>query len=449
MADVDHVHHCAGSADAIDFSRDVAPIFQQHCAECHGSDKREGGLRLTGRAELLLRADSGEPAVVAGSAATSELIRRVTATAESGERMPPEGPGLGEAEVSRLRRWIDAGAEWPASEPGPRHWAYVAPQRPAVVESPDDHWSHNAIDRLVLRRLRDEGLTPAPAAEPARLIRRVTLDLIGLPPTLEAVDDFVADPSQERYARYVDELLASPRYGEKWARHWLDLARYADSNGYQADQFRDIWAWRDWVINAMNNDLPYDQFTISQLAGDLLPDATIDQRVATGFHRCTTCNVEAGVDPEENRVNQLIDRVNTTGTVWLGTTLECAQCHNHKYDPFTQQDYYQLLAFFNGTPLEVERPGDAGVQYEVAGPKLELPLTPEQQAQADAIDAERTEAAARVAARREQLGADLASWENTLRSQMEAEPTWHVLPVREFVSAGGGHMIHSTTARCS
>ena len=220
------------------------------------------------------------------------------------------------------------------------------------------------------------GLTPSPPEQPARLLRRVFLDLIGLPPTPAEVDEFLADPSAEHFAQIVDRLLASPRYGEKWARQWLDLARYADSNGYQADQFRSVWAYRDWVINAFNADMPFDQFTIEQLAGDLLPNATIEQKIATGFHRLTTCNVEAGVDPEENRTNQVADRINTTGTVWLGTTLECARCHNHKYDPFTQQDYYQLFAFFNNTPIEVEQTGE-GVQFEVAGPVLELPVSAE------------------------------------------------------------------------
>ena len=192
------------------------------------------------------------------------------------------------------------------------------------------------------------------------------LDLVGLPPSVEELDEFLADPSEEHYEQIVDRLLKSPQYGEKWARQWLDLARYADSNGFQADQFRSMWAYRDWIIRAMNDDMPFDQFTIEQLAGDLIPDATLDQRVATGFQRCTTCNVEAGVDPEENRVNQIVDRVNTLGAVWLGTTLECAQCHNHKYDPFTQQDYYQLFAFFNNTPLEVVQPNGSGVQFEVS-----------------------------------------------------------------------------------
>lgn len=256
---------------------------------------------------------------------------------------------------------------------GSTHWAYVAPIAPHPPAVQRTGWPHNPIDRFVLARLEARGLQPSPPATPARLLRRVYLDLIGLPPTPEQLATFLADPAPEAYKKTVERLLASPRYGEKWARQWLDLARYSDSNGYQADQLRDLWAYRDWVIGAMNADLPFDQFTIEQLAGDLLPHATRAQKIATGFHRATTCNVEAGVDPEENRTNQVIDRVNTTATVWLGTTLGCAQCHDHKYDPFTQKEYYQLFAFFNNTPLEVKLA--SGVRYDFYGPKLELPRT--------------------------------------------------------------------------
>ena len=336
------------SSDAI--MRQARQILTARCIDCHGEEDREGGLKFVDRADLLNRNDSGEAAVLPGDANASELIRRVTLGTESDERMPPEDNPLTTEQIEILKRWIDAGATWKDAQ-RKRHWAYVVPQRP---EMPDTkmNWGQNEIDAFVLARLEDAGLTPSPLADPAQLLRRVYLDLIGIPPSPEEVDRFLANPTYGEYVQVVDRLLASPSYGEKWARGWLDLARYADSNGFQADQFREIWAYRDWVVNAFNADMPYDEFTRRQIAGDLLLNGTVEDRIATGFHRCTTCNVEAGVDPEENRVNQIIDRVNTTGTVWLGTTLECAQCHNHKYDPFTMQDYYQLFSFFNNTPLE-------------------------------------------------------------------------------------------------
>ena len=257
------------------------------------------------------------------------------------------------------------------------HWAYVKPVAPSLPTVERIDWACNPIDHFVLARLEAADFQPSPPATAAQRLRRVTLDLIGLPPTPEQLEAFLADPSPEAYEQTVDRLLNSPRYGEKWARHWLDLARYSDSNGFQADQLRDLWAYRDWVIRAMNAGMPFDQFTVEQLAGDLLPEATQEQLIATGFHRTPTCNVEAGVDPEENRTNQVIDRVNTTATVWLGTTLACAQCHDHKYDPFTQKDYFQLYAFFNNTPMEVKQAD--GVRYDFYGPKIELPLAPNDQ----------------------------------------------------------------------
>ncbi|MGE4002364.1 MAG: DUF1549 domain-containing protein, partial [Planctomycetaceae bacterium] len=335
---------------AIAFSREAQTILESRCLKCHGDQEPEGGLRLTARRYATALNDSGVPAIRPGQSTQSELIQRVIS--ENDDRMPPEGERLTATQVETLRQWIDAGAPWPDSFDQPRHWSYLKPIRPPLPATADDDWGRNAIDAYVLARLEAESprLTPSPQAEPATLLRRVSLDLIGLPPSVDEIDAFLNDPSPVHYEQIVDRLLDSPRYGEKWARHWLDLARYADSNGYQADQFREMWAYRDWVVNAFNSDMPFDRFTIEQIAGDLLPAATLAQRIATGFHRCTTCNVEAGVDPEENRVNQIVDRVNTTGTVWLGTSLECAQCHTHKYEPFTQQDYYQLFAFFNNTP---------------------------------------------------------------------------------------------------
>ncbi len=253
------------------------------------------------------------------------------------------------------------------------HWSYVSPTRPALPSISNSDWPRNAIDRFVLARLEREGLKPSAQAPKATLLRRLCFDLIGLPPVPNELNEFLADDRPDAYERQVDRLLASSQFGEKWGRQWLDLARYADSHGYQKDDLREIWPYRDWVIQALNSDMPFDQFTIEQIAGDMLPRATESQRIATGFHRCCTINVEAGTDPEDARVMQVLDRVNTTATVWLGVTFECAQCHNHKYDPFTQREYYQMFAFFNSTAIEAERanqnfPGS----IRFVGPKLSL-----------------------------------------------------------------------------
>ncbi len=260
------------------------------------------------------------------------------------------------------------------------HWSYLAPVKPAPPEVSDAGWPENAIDRFTLAKIEAAGLAPEPRAEPARLLRRLYLDLIGLPPPVPEAEAFLADPSDARYAATVDRLLASGHFGEKWAIGWLDLARHADSDGYQRDGFRNVWPYRDWVIRAFNADMPFDQFTVEQLAGDLLPDPTREQLIATGFHRGPILNLEAGTDPEEDRVKQVADRVNTTGTVWLGTSLECAQCHDHKYDPFSIEDYYALFAFFNNTPIEGRRvPGGNDARMDYIGADLELPLPPEEE----------------------------------------------------------------------
>ncbi|MFM8478466.1 MAG: PSD1 and planctomycete cytochrome C domain-containing protein, partial [Planctomycetaceae bacterium] len=334
-------------ADDIDFASDVFPILRRRCIECHGAGLKESGLRLDDA-----RALQAVKVVTKGQPEHSELWRRVTLGEDSDERMPPTGDRLPAAELAVLRSWIQQGAVVPGDFQPPPHWAWQVPVRPQL---PEGLTGAAAIDRLVQQRLVAAGLEAAPAAPPAVLLRRLSFDLIGLPPSVEQVQAFERDPSAEHYAQLVEQLLASPQFGERWARHWLDLARYADSHGFQRDDLRELWAWRDWVIRALNADLPFDQFTIEQLAGDLLPNPTESQRIATGFHRCTPVNVEAGSLPEETRAEQLIDRVNTTATVWLGATLECAQCHDHKYDPFTQSDYYRLLAFFNQTAIEADR----------------------------------------------------------------------------------------------
>jgi hypothetical protein len=272
--------------------------------------------------------------------------------------MPPGGPALTAAQIAVLRKWIAAGA------PYQTHWAYAAPRKSALPKVSRPDWVRNPIDHFVLARLDAEKLAPAPAADPTTLVRRVTLDLTGLPPTPAEVESFLADTAPGAYERLVDRLLASPQYGERQARWWLDLARYADTNGYEKDGKRSIWPYRDWVIRALNDDMPFDQFTIEQLAGDLLPGSAPEQRVATGFHRNTMVNAEGGVDEEEFRVAAVVDRVNTTAQVWLGTTLACAQCHSHKYDPFTLADYYRFFAYFNST-------ADGGTSN---GPEMRVPV---------------------------------------------------------------------------
>ncbi|MDA1049671.1 MAG: PSD1 and planctomycete cytochrome C domain-containing protein [Planctomycetota bacterium] len=328
------------AADEVNYDRDIRPILATKCFRCHGSDKQESGLRLDLRRRALAEADGGiviEP----GKSGESDLIRRVVSTDED-DRMPPAGARLTTAQIELLRTWIDQGAKGMPddADPAAKHWAFRPILRPVSPAVSNVVWPRNAIDRFVLSKLEDQGIAPSPEAPRQTLIRRLYLDLIGLPPSWERVAAFDDDQRPDAYERLVDELLASPHYGERWGRHWLDLARYADSSGYEADTPREIWAYRDWVINALNADLPFDQFVTEQLAGDLLPNATIDQRIATGFH----CN--AMLDPGV-RHESIIDRVNTTGAVFLGLTTGCAQCHSHKTDPLTHREFYELYAFFN------------------------------------------------------------------------------------------------------
>lgn len=363
---------------AADFSRDVFPVLRRACFECHGPEKQKGELRLD------VPDAAKHEALSPGHPETSDLLRRVMLPAEDEDAMPRRGPRLSKAEVAHLREWIASGAAFPASVELPKHWAYVTPVTPAMPQTSDKVWPKNGIDRFILARLEQEGMKPSPEAEPAILLRRLSFDTRGLPPSPAEVMEFEKGYSgaekEKVWSAWVDRFLQSSDFGPKWARHWLDLARYADSHGFQRDDLRSIWGYRDWVVNALNADVPFDQFTIEQVAGDLLPNATASQIIATGFHRCTPTNVEAGTDPEESRINQVIDRVNTTGAVWLGTTLECAQCHNHKYDPFTMKDYYGLLAYFNNTEKEADRtdpkvPGSIqfrGVPFKMTSAQNEL-----------------------------------------------------------------------------
>ena len=333
----------AGAAPP-DFARDVRPVLSNRCFKCHGPDEgnREAGLRLDLREEALRELDSGSRAVVPGHPDDSELIARITSSDSDLVMPPPHTKVTLTADEKRiLAEWIAAGAEYRP------HWAFVKPERPAPPAVQQADWPKNDIDRFVLARLEQEGLAPSAEADKATLCRRVYLDLIGLPPSPAELDAFLADASSDAYEKLVERLLASPQYGERWARKWLDLARYADTNGYEKDRERQIWPYRDWVIRALNADMPFDEFTIRQIAGDLLPEATTDDLIATGFHRNTMLNEEGGTDPLEFRYLAMVDRVGTTGTVWLGLTTACAQCHTHKFDPITHTDYFALMALLN------------------------------------------------------------------------------------------------------
>jgi mono/diheme cytochrome c family protein len=311
----------AEPAGDVDFLRDVKPIVAAHCTKCHGQAKQENGLRLDA-GDVVRRGGDNGPPIIAGKPDESLLIQAVTGKSEAVSKMPPKGEPLSEAQIDILRRWISSGANVPADDiakpPANAHWAFQQPRRPELPSVRQADWPAGPIDTLILARLEQEGLTPSPAAEGPTLIRRAYLDLVGLPPSPEEVDAFVADSSPDAYERLVDRLLASPHYGERWGRHWLDLARYADSNGYTRDFGRQIWKYREWVIEAVNRGQPFDQFTIEQLAGDMLPQATQEQIVATGFHRNTLINEEGGTDQEQFRVEAVVDRVNTTGSVFLG-----------------------------------------------------------------------------------------------------------------------------------
>mgnify|MGYP001270424558 CR=1 FL=1 len=332
----------AQSENRVDFNRDVRPILSNKCFKCHGPDeaKREAELRLDTR-EGAVADRGGYCAVDPQNPSASALLTRINSTADA-ERMPPPDSGLQltDQQKALLHKWIEQGAIF---EP---HWAFKTLRRP-VTPQVNSSWTHNEIDAFVLEVLTHRNLAPSPEAGPHTLIRRVYLDVLDLLPTPAEVDAFVDDKSPDAYQRMVDRALASPHYGERWGRHWLDQARYADTNGYSVDAERTMWPYRDWVIQALNDDMPFDQFTIEQLAGDLLPNASKEQLIATGFHRNTLINEEGGTDDEQFRVEAVVDRVNTTGAVWLGLTVGCAQCHTHKFDPLTHDDYYQLFAFFN------------------------------------------------------------------------------------------------------
>ena len=326
------------SLQALDFNKDVRPLLASKCYACHGPDEegRKAKLRLDIREEAL-----ENDVIVPGSVEDSEFHYRIHSDDPDEIMPPPESHAtLTDAEKELLDQWIAEGAEYK------KHWAFEPPQASITLVNAAK-WGNNPIDAFILKNLEKNGLDPSAPADPYSLVRRIYLDLTGLPPLHNRPDAFVSDQRPDAYERLVDQLLASPRYGEKWAREWLDLARYADTNGYEKDRPREIWHYRDWVIRAFNEDMPYDQFTIEQLAGDMLPNATMDQKIATGFHRNTQLNEEGGIDPLEFRFYAAVDRVATTGTVWMGLTTGCAQCHTHKYDPITHDEYFGIMALLD------------------------------------------------------------------------------------------------------
>ncbi|WP_313182463.1 DUF1553 domain-containing protein [Sphingobacterium siyangense] len=339
-----------GKKEPVDFSADVKPILNKHCITCHGGVKKNGGLSFLFENEAFAKAESGKSAIIRGDGEHSELIKRLISD-DPELRMPYNAPKLNDDEIDILKRWIDEGAKWG------EHWAYTTPKETEVpkpfsllsIFGVKPKGVNNTIDFFVLDKMKEKKLSFADEADKALLLRRVYLDLIGIPPSLAEIQAFEADQRDDAYTRRVDSLLASQKYGEKWASWWLDMARYADTKGYEKDGSRTIWTYRDWVIKALNQDMPYDEFTIEQLAGDLLPEPTKDQLIATAFHRNTMNNDEGGTDSEEFRMAAVLDRLNTTYQVWLSTTFECVQCHSHTYDPFKFEEYYKSLAFFNNT----------------------------------------------------------------------------------------------------
>ncbi len=421
------------AAKPVDFDREIRPILSDTCFACHGPDEKQRMAKLRLDTKDGMFADRGGYQILApGKSADSKLYQRISAT-DKARRMPPPYAErtLNEKQIELMRRWIDEGAKWEM------HWAYVPPQRPDLPAVKNTSWPRNPIDNFILARLESEGLQPSPEADKATLIRRVTFDLTGLPPTPAEVDAFLRDKSPDAYQKVVDRLLASPRYGERMAMHWLDLARYADTHGYHIDSHREMWHWRDWLIGAFNRNMPFDEFTIEQLAGDLLPHPTLAQQIATGFNRNHMINFEGGAIPEEYQNEYVVDRLEATSVVWLGTTMGCARCHDHKYDPIKQKDFYRFYAFFN-TISEKGLDGRRGN----AQPVLELP-SPELdklQAVKNAICEHET-----ALPNKDDLDAMQAAWEKSALAAIPEPPREGLLAHYELdgnVADSSGHYRH-------
>ena len=413
------------ASHALTYEKDVAPVLAKQCVQCHGPEKQKEGLRLDSGTALMRGSDNG--AVVLGGNADESLLYQLIAGTHGDKVMPPEGERLSAASVAVIRQWIAEGAVLPEFEDSggqvrSDHWAFQPIRRPEVPVLPPKSWGNSPVDAFVLARMEAAGVTPNPMADKNTLLRRLYLDLLGLPPKPEEIDAFLTDDSPDSYENMVDRLLASPHFGERWGRHWLDLARYADSDGYEKDKARPYaYRYRDWVINAINEDMPYDQFVIQQLAGDLLPGATLAQKTATGFHRNTLTNREGGIDPEEDRVKQAVDRTNTTGAVFMGLTMACAHCHTHKYDPITQREYFGMYAFFDAAQEE----------------DIKAPLPGEEEAYAAAVEKHKEQVAAKVAelvAYKPTLERGLPAWEAGLTIPEEG---WAVAEPRSSISSGG------------
>jgi len=400
-------------AQEVQFNRDVRPLLSDKCFACHGPDaKRKAGLRLDTKAGAFADLDSGAgKAIVAGDPKSSLVLERLL-HADPEKRMPPasSGKSLTKEQIDVLRRWIEQGAKFQD------HWAFLPPVRGELPAAGKSRWVRNPIDAFVLARLEQEKLTPSPEAKRETLIRRLALDLTGLPPTPKEVDAFIADPAPEAYEKVVDRLLASPRFAERMAMQWLDLARYADTNGYNNDEERSMWPWREWVIEAFNTNMPYDRFLVEQLAGDLLPNATLQQKLATGFNRNHVITTEGGIIPEEYRVEYVADRVHTTATVFLGLSMQCARCHDHKFDPLTMKDYYGFYAFFNNIE-------DQTVGYNngaAARPYIKAPSR-SQQTEIEQLEKELASLDAKLSERQAKVDDAAAAWEKSLKPD---DPAW-------------------------
>ncbi len=429
----------AAHADAaVDFNRDIRPILSDKCFTCHGPDatNRKTKMRLDMEATAKVEVRGGHRSIVDGDPEASEIYRRISSDNQA-VRMPPAYMGrdkLKPHEIELIKQWIAEGAKWKP------FWSFIPPERPTLPEVQAKSWVRNPIDRFILARLEREGLRPSPEADRRTLIRRVTLDLTGLPPTLAEVQSFLDDSSPSAYDKVVDRLLASPRYAERMAFRWMEAARYGDTNGYQTDGPRDMWRWRDWVLDAFKQNMPYDQFTVEQLAGDLLPNASASQKLATGFNRNHRTNGEGGIIPEEYRVEYVADRAQTTSIVWIGLTVGCARCHDHKYDPILQKDFYRLFAYFNNIPNEK----GFSFNYGNEEPYMKAPL-PAQQAKLRDLELAASAAEAKYAALQKTSETEQSKWEQGIRSA-GSSIDWTVLDGMQFratasVSLDGKHSV--------